>query len=156
MNLFLFITNKFIIIIIVIMDTSSEEGTDLFTDPAKRSLAALLEKLKEEVTLSKPLVLMNYGEDEDIRNGEYEVMTWCNESNIKIFFYIFSRIHHDDDGSILVRLDKNKYEEYIHVKDFTDTPVIINSTSVLNDVQLTKYTGAAISVAMEYLKKVCK
>ena len=135
------------------MDTSSEEGTDLFTISAKRSLAALLEKLKEEVTLSKPLVQMNYGED--IRNGEYEVMTRCNKSKKKIFFYIFSRIHHDDDGSILVRLDENN-DKYIMVKDFTDTPVIINSTSVLDDVQLTKYIGAAISVAMEYLKKVCK
>jgi hypothetical protein len=132
------------------MDTSSEEGTDLFTDPAKRSLAALLKKLNEEVTLSKPLVQMNYGEDEDIRNGEYEVMTRCrcNKSKKKIFFYIFSRIHHDD-GSILVRLDENN-DKYIMVKDFTDTPVIINSTSVLDNVQLTKYIGAAISVAMEY------
>ena len=83
--------NKFIIIIIVIMDTSSEEGTDLFTDTAKRSLAALLQKLNEEVKLSKLDVHMNYGEDEDIRNGEYEVMIRCNKSKIKIFFYIFSR-----------------------------------------------------------------
>jgi len=55
----------------------------------------------------------------------------------------------------LVRLDEHNHQ-YIMVKDFTDTPVIINSTSVLNNIQLTKYTGAAISVAMEYLKKVCK